>query len=138
MPAGALQAAGRRALRFIAMSRAEFWSYYLAAHRDPRSRALHYMGTLGAAALLVLAALGRDWRWLVAVPFVGYGPAWLGHLVFEHNRPATLPIRCGRWRATFACSRCFSAAGSPPSCGATGSGNRRLLGGRHGDCSADR
>src|SRR5579862_2736281 len=89
MPAGALQAAGRRALRFIAMSRAEFWSYYLAAHRDPRSRALHYMGTLGAAALLVLAALGRDWRWLVAVPFVGYGPAWLGHLVFEHNRPAT-------------------------------------------------
>ena len=89
MPAGALQAAGRRAPRFIAMNRAEFWAHYLGAHRDPRSRALHYVGTLGAAALLLLAAAGRDWRWLVAVPFVGYGPAWLGHLVFERNRPAT-------------------------------------------------
>jgi hypothetical protein len=86
---GALQALGRRGARFIAMSYAEFWARYLNAHTDPRTRALHYLGTLGAATLVVLAAAGAEWRWLVAAPVVGYGPAWLGHAVFEHNRPET-------------------------------------------------
>ena len=71
------------------MSYAEFWARYLNAHADPRTRALHYIGTLGAAALVVVAASGADWRWLVAAPFVGYGSAWLGHAAFEHNRPET-------------------------------------------------
>ena len=85
----ALQADGRHAARFIAMSYAEFWARYLNAHADPRTRALHYLGTLGAVACLVLAASGAEWRWLVAAPLVGYGSAWLGHAVFEHNRPET-------------------------------------------------
>ena len=37
----------------------------------------------------MLAAVERDWRWLLAAPVVGYAPAWLGHVVFERNRPAT-------------------------------------------------
>jgi hypothetical protein len=86
---GALQARGRHAARFIAMNYAEFWARYLNAHADRRTRALHYLGTLGAAALVVLAATRAEWRWLVAAPIVGYGPAWLGHAVFEHNRPET-------------------------------------------------
>jgi hypothetical protein len=89
MPPGALQAAGRGGARFRAMSYAEFWSRYLRAHADPRTRALHYLGTFGAAAFLALAAARADWGWLVAAPLVGYGPAWLGHAVFEHNRPET-------------------------------------------------
>jgi hypothetical protein len=89
MPPGALQAAGRRDARVTAMSFAEFWSRYLNAHADPRTRALHYLGTLGAAAVLVLAGASADWWWLAAAPLVGYGPAWLGHAVFEHNRPLT-------------------------------------------------
>ena len=71
------------------MSYAEFWARYLNAHADPRTRALHYLGTLGAAAFVVLATAGAEWRWLVATPIVGYGPAWLGHAIFEHNRPET-------------------------------------------------
>ena len=71
------------------MSYGEFWARYLNAHADPRTRALHYLGTLGAGALVVLAAAGAEWRWLIAAPIVGYGPAWLGHAVFEHNRPET-------------------------------------------------
>src|SRR5260370_42335100 len=90
MPPGALQAAGRRAARFMAMSYAEFWPRYLKAHADPRTRALHYLGTLAAAALAVLAGTSGDWRWLAAVPIAGYGPARLGHAVFRHNRPETL------------------------------------------------
>ena len=89
MLAGALQAAARRAAGFLAMSYGEFWARYLNAHADPRTRALHYLGTLGAGALVVLAAAGAEWRWLIAAPIVGYGPAWLGHAVFEHNRPET-------------------------------------------------
>ena len=71
------------------MSYAEFWPRYLGAHADPRTRGLHYLGTLGAAGFLVLAAASGDWRWLVAAPIVGYGAAWLGHAVFERNRPET-------------------------------------------------
>ena len=71
------------------MSYAEFWGRYLSAHADPRTRALHYAGTLGGLAALAAAAVARDWRWLVAAPVVGYGCAWLGHAVFERNRPQT-------------------------------------------------
>lgn len=71
------------------MSYAEFWPVYLTAHADPRNRALHYAGTLGALAAAVLGLLSWDWRWLIAAPVIGYAPAWLGHLLFERNRPAT-------------------------------------------------
>jgi hypothetical protein len=71
------------------MSYAEFWRRYLGAHADPRTRALHYLGT-GAGVALLLAALAlRDWRPAVAAPILGYACAWTGHLVFEKNRPET-------------------------------------------------
>src|SRR5215813_3331328 len=82
MPADALQ--GSRVVSYR-----EFWPRYLAAHADPRTRALHYTGTTLALAALATAALARDWRWLLAAPVVGYVLAWFGHLVFEHNRPET-------------------------------------------------
>jgi hypothetical protein len=71
------------------MTYGEFWPQYLALHADRRSRALHFTGTLAAAAAIVLAAATWDWRWLLAAPILGYAPAWLGHVVFEGNRPAT-------------------------------------------------
>jgi hypothetical protein len=71
------------------MTYPEFWSRYLGAHRDPRTRGLHYLGTSLALGALGAAAAKRDWRWLVAAPITGYSAAWLGHLVFEHNRPET-------------------------------------------------
>src|SRR5690348_1296317 len=85
MPPGALQPAAG----VIPMSLAEFWPRYLKAHADRRTRALHYVGTISAVAFVGIAAASADWRWLVAAPLAGYGPAWLGHAVFEHNRPET-------------------------------------------------
>jgi hypothetical protein len=43
---------------------------------------------------LVLCVLGytlvtQQWLWLLAIPLLGYGFAWVGHFVFEKNRPAT-------------------------------------------------
>ena len=71
------------------MTYGEFWPRYLAAHRDPRTRALHFTGTGAALVALVLAATLRDWRFLVAAPVIGYACAWTGHFVFEHNKPET-------------------------------------------------
>jgi hypothetical protein len=68
---------------------AEFWPHYLRAHRDPRTRAAHYLGSTCGLALLVLAVLLGDWRLLIAAPLTGYACAWLGHGAFEGNRPAT-------------------------------------------------
>ena len=31
----------------------------------------------------------KEWNLLILLPFIGYGFAWVGHFVFEKNRPAT-------------------------------------------------
>jgi hypothetical protein len=67
---------------------AEFWPNYLRAHRDRRTRAAHYLGSL-LGVLCLLAAPLADWRLVAAAPIIGYGCAWFGHFVFEGNRPAT-------------------------------------------------
>ncbi len=66
-----------------------FWPAYLAEHRAPANRALHVTGTLTATALLAVGLIRRDRRALLAAPLVGYGLAWLGHLLVEGNRPKT-------------------------------------------------
>jgi hypothetical protein len=65
----------------------EFWPRYLQAHRDAKTRGLHYLGTALGFAALGLAAAQKDWRWLLAAPVLGYAPAWLGHAAFARNRP---------------------------------------------------
>lgn len=71
------------------MTYAEFWPRYLKAHADPRTRALHYFGSSAGVALLIAFVLTRDWPFLVAALVVGYACAWVGHGVFEHNKPET-------------------------------------------------
>jgi hypothetical protein len=71
------------------MSYDEFWHHYLRAHAQPRTRALHYTGSLLALASLLLAIATLDWRWLIAVPAIGYGFAWTAHFAIEGNRPVT-------------------------------------------------
>jgi hypothetical protein len=67
----------------------QFWRRYLRAHAQPRTRALHYTGSLLALAALLLAITARDWRWLIAAPAIGYGFAWTAHYAIERNRPET-------------------------------------------------
>jgi hypothetical protein len=68
---------------------AEFWPFYVSEHRQPLTRALHYVGTSLVIALFVTAMVtGRFWLlWLM--PFAGYGFAWPAHFFVEKNRPAT-------------------------------------------------
>ena len=67
----------------------EFYPAYLADHSDPNCRRLHFTGSALVLLALGAAAAKRDWRWLAAVPLLGYGFAWAGHFFFEQNRPAT-------------------------------------------------
>lgn len=68
---------------------AEFYPYYLQEHSNPICRRLHYVGSLLVLGILAYALATQQWLWLLAIPFAGYGCAWVGHLVFEKNRPAT-------------------------------------------------
>ena len=68
---------------------AEFWPFYLREHAKPSTRAVHYVGTIASAALLVWAVASQNWWLLLGVPLFGYGPAWFGHFFIEKNRPAT-------------------------------------------------
>jgi len=71
------------------MSFTAFWPEYLGAHRDPRTRAFHYVGTSLGLCSLVAFALTMDWRFLPAAPILGYGFAMLAHPLFESNHPKT-------------------------------------------------
>jgi hypothetical protein len=67
----------------------EFWPHYVHAHRNPVNRGLHYVGTTAVIGTVAAAAVTLNPAWLLLAPVVGYGPAWVGHFVFERNKPAT-------------------------------------------------
>jgi hypothetical protein len=66
----------------------QFWPFYVSQHLHATNQRLHFAGT---SLVLVCAALAvvSSPLWLAATPIAGYGFAWLGHFVFERNRPAT-------------------------------------------------
>jgi hypothetical protein len=68
---------------------AEFYPYYLQEHGNPTCRRLHFFGTLFVLTIVAAVIAGASSWWLLALPVVGYGFAWVGHYVFEKNRPAT-------------------------------------------------
>lgn len=67
----------------------EFYPYYLGEHRNRACRRLHFAGSTLVLLIVLVAIASRDARWLWLVPLAGYGFAWVGHLAFEKNRPAT-------------------------------------------------
>ena len=67
----------------------DFYPYYLQEHSNITCRKLHFIGTCGVISLLLLFFFTGNLMLLVSLPFIGYGFAWIGHFVFEKNRPAT-------------------------------------------------
>lgn len=67
----------------------EFWPYYVREHLHPQSRQLHFVGTALTFFIFGWAVYSQNWWWLLAMPVIGYGFAWTGHLFFEKNKPAT-------------------------------------------------
>ena len=68
---------------------AEFYPFYLQEHSNDICRRLHYVGSLLVLSILGYAIATQQWALLWLLPVAGYGFAWVGHFVFEKNRPAT-------------------------------------------------
>ena len=67
----------------------EFYPYYLNEHANRTCRRLHFIGTSLVVLCLVALALTRNAWWIGGAFVCGYGFAWIGHVFFEHNKPAT-------------------------------------------------
>src|SRR5690242_16048993 len=72
-----------------------FWRFYVLEHRAPRTRRLHFAGTLLALLCLVGAVLWANVWLALAAPVIAYGFAWGAHFTVERNAPATFrhPLR---------------------------------------------
>ncbi|MDX1557544.1 MAG: Mpo1-like protein [Marinobacter sp.] len=67
----------------------EFYPYYLEEHSDVTCRRLHFVGSLLVLIVALWALTTGKLLWLLVLPVIGYGFAWVGHFKFEKNRPAT-------------------------------------------------
>jgi len=68
---------------------AEFYPFYLSEHSNPTCRGLHYVGSAWVLLVVAYALFSGNYWVLLLTPVVGYGHAWVGHFVFEKNKPAT-------------------------------------------------
>ena len=67
----------------------EFYPFYLSEHSNRTCRRLHFVGTtIGLGCLIAALVTGNLW-YVLAGLVAGYLLAWIGHFVFEKNRPAT-------------------------------------------------
>jgi hypothetical protein len=67
----------------------EFYPFYLSQHRDRTCRRLHFAGTTVGLMLLIMAVVKSLPLLILLGIATGYAFAWVGHYVFEKNRPAT-------------------------------------------------
>jgi hypothetical protein len=67
----------------------EFWPHYLREHARPATRAVHVGGTWAALLVLLTGIILGPWWLVLLAPVIGYGCAWLSHMLIERNRPAT-------------------------------------------------
>tara|TARA_B100001971_G_C18268024_1_gene596406 strand:- start:88474 stop:88821 length:348 start_codon:yes stop_codon:yes gene_type:complete len=67
----------------------EFYPFYLTEHVNRTNRILHVIGTTLVILFLAYLILTQQFKLLIIAPLIGYGFAWVGHFIFEKNRPAT-------------------------------------------------
>lgn len=67
----------------------QFYQFYLTEHSNATSRRLHFAGsTFGLLGLGAAVSTGKV-RYALMGVVVGYACAWVGHFVFEKNKPAS-------------------------------------------------
>ena len=67
----------------------EFYRFYLTEHRDITSRRLHAVGSSVGLYFFTKAIRQRKLKYVAYGLVSGYACAWVGHFVFEKNKPAS-------------------------------------------------
>ena len=67
----------------------QFYRFYLTEHRNIMSRRLHVAGSSIGLYFFSKAILKRKPRYFIYGVVSGYACAWVGHFVFEKNKPAS-------------------------------------------------
>jgi hypothetical protein len=67
----------------------EFYRFYLTEHRNIMSRRLHAAGSSVGIYFFTKAIRQRKAKYFVYGLVSGYACAWVGHFVFEKNKPAS-------------------------------------------------
>lgn len=67
----------------------EFYRFYLTEHRSMMSRRLHAAGSSIGIYFFSKAIRQRKAKYVVYGLLSGYACAWVGHFVFEKNKPAS-------------------------------------------------
>lgn len=66
-----------------------FYPFYLSEHQNITCRRLHFIGSSLVLITIAISIISKQWHLLWLLPVIGYGFAWIGHFIFEKNRPAT-------------------------------------------------
>ena len=76
-------------VRFPIRDYSEFYRFYLTEHRNINSRRLHTMGSAIGLYCVFQTIKKRQPKYLAYGLLAGYSCAWIGHFVFEKNKPAS-------------------------------------------------
>lgn len=82
----------------------EFFPFYLAEHKNPTSRVLHFIGTGLIALWIVLAIDQRNMWWLLLIPMVGTASPGPGTTSSRRTGPPPSNTPCGASRVTLSYS----------------------------------
>ncbi len=79
----------------------EFYPEYLAAHSDPRTRAVHAVGLLSGLTVGLTGLLTGRPKWIFPALALGYLPAFASHWIFEKNQPKTFEDPLNSFKGDF-------------------------------------
>lgn len=68
---------------------AAFYPYYLSQHSNRICRRWHFIGSTLVLAIAIFSVVTQRWGLMWLLPLAGYGCAWIGHYIYQKNRPAT-------------------------------------------------
>ena len=67
----------------------KFYPYYLSEHKLKINKILHLIGSLSGLIFLIIILYFKNYKYIPLSLLFGYTFSWIGHFVFEKNKPAT-------------------------------------------------
>ena len=67
----------------------EFYPYYLSEHKLKINKILHALGSIYGLIFLIFVIFSEQYKLIPIAFLIGYFFAWIGHFIYEKNKPAT-------------------------------------------------